>query len=215
MKKVITLVLVCVIVMTSFAVAENESGFKLRSGIEFGDTIEIIAEKEKSLTRTSDGSKVYEGRISGYDDATCEFFFDDDERLESMMYSFDCFSRDATNSCYDALYSGLVRKYGNPEGNTGGNCELITGPAITNMAFTVYLLGELDGYAADYYDYDEWIVDCAEYHVKIDIVSFYHRDDDFNYTYSVYLSYHKYTDEDYQEKIDAKKNERDEVDSDL
>ena len=66
MKKIITFVLACVIMMTSCAFAEDDGEFKLRSGIEFGDTIEMIVEKEKTLSRTSDGSKVFKGKISGF-----------------------------------------------------------------------------------------------------------------------------------------------------
>ena len=83
------------------------------------------------------------------------------------------------------------------------------------MAITVYVFGSLDGYSADYTDYDEWIVDCDDYHVKIDMTSYYLRDKSYNYTYTVSLSYHYYTDEDYDAAVREKQGERQEVDDDL
>lgn len=212
MKKLCCLVLLLMFSLTTIALADE---FLLRNGILFGDTMEDILSKEKTLVRNSETSNTFSGRISGINDSECAFGFDDDGKLKSMTYSFDCYSRDNTDNTYDTLYDGLVRKYGKAEGNTGGDCELITGPAISNMAIWVYLFGELDGWSADYYDYDEWIIDCADYYVKIDLVSYYYRNDDFEYTYNVELSYLKYTEADYQSELDKKKNEREEVDDDL
>lgn len=205
--------LVILMVLTSnFAFAEE---FELRNGICFGDTMETIVEKETTLTRKSDDSTSFSGRIAGFDDSDCDFEFDENEKLISMNYEFTCYSKDSTMTNYKTLYDSLVRKYGKPKGNTGGNCELITGPAVSTMAIWVYLFGELDGCSSDYYDYDEWIVDVSDYHVKIDLVSYYYRNSDFKYTYSINLSYLKYTDEDYQKEIDKKTDERNEVDNDL
>ena len=214
MKKHILLavVLMCIISLSSLAQAEE---FELRSGIHFGDTIEVIAQKETTLTRDSDTSNSFTGKIAGFSDSTCDFSFDDDNKMVSMTYEFDCFSRDTTKSNYKTLYDSLVRKYGKPEGNTGGDCELIIGPALIRMALWVYGIGEMDGYSADYYDYDEWVVECDDYYVKIDLVSYYYRDDDYEYTYTINLSYYKYTDADYQEKLNEKRSEREEVDNDL
>ena len=204
-----------VILFSVSAVAGNDDDFVLRSGIKFGDTIDTIVQKEKTLTRNSETSNTFTGKIAGYSDSECSFVFDDDGKLESMTYSFDCLSKDFTNSTYENLYDGLVRKYGKPKGNTLGNCELITGPALNRMSLWVYFFGELDGWSANYYDYDEWIVDCLNYHVKVDLVSYYYRNSDYKYTYTVELSYLKYTDEEYQKEIDKKQEMFDEVDTDL
>ena len=219
MKKLIS-ILMCVCMLlaglnAAFAEAED---FELRSGIHFGDTIDDIVEKETTLTRLDEESNEFQGRISGYDDASCMFTFDDDGKLEDMKYSFGsgvCYSRDKMNDVYLELYRGLVRKYGTAIGNTGGTCELITGSAIDTMAFYVYLLGELDGYSSDYTDYDEWIVDTKGGHVKIDLVSYYLRNSDFEYSYYVDLSYKFYTDEDFKAAQQEKQAARDEVDNDL
>ena len=219
MKKLISL-LMCVCMLLAglgAAIAEAED-FELRSGIHFGDTIDDIVEKETTLTRLNEESNEFQGRISGYDDASCMFIFDDDGKLEDMKYSFGsgvCYSRDRMNDVYLELYRGLVRKYGTAIGNTGGTCELITGSARDEMALFVYLIGELDGYSSDYTDYDEWIVDTKGGHVKIDLVSFYLRNSDFEYSYYVDLSYKFYTDEDFKAAQQEKQAARDEVDNDL
>lgn len=204
--------LACMLLITSCVYAEE---FTLRSGIQFGDTLEVIASKEKTLKRDSEDSDSFTGRIAGFDNASCDFYFDDENKMISMLYEFDCYSKESTKTKYKTLYDSLVRKYGKPEGNTGGSCELITGPALNRMTMWVYLFGELDGWSADYYDYDEWIVECDDYYVKVDLVSYYYRDSDYEYTYVIDLSYHQYTDEDYQEEVDKKVNEREEVDNDL
>ena len=219
MKKLISLLMcVCMLLAGLGAAFAEAEDFELRSGIHFGDTIDDIVEKETTLTRLNEESNEFQGRISGYDDASCMFTFDDDGKLEDMRYIFGsdvCYSRDKMNNVYLDLYRGLVRKYGTAIGNTGGSCELITGSAIDTMTLYVYLLGELDGYSSDYTDYDEWIVDTKGGHVKIDLVSFYLRNSDFEYSYYVDLSYKFYTDEDFKAAQQEKQAARDEVDNDL
>lgn len=215
MRKIVSVLtaVVLLISMTSIAFAADE--FTLRNGILFGDTMDDILTKETTLTRKSDTSNWFEGKIAGYSNSECGFYFDDSEKLVSMDYEFSCSSRDNTNEVYKKLYQSLVRQYGKAEGNTGGSCELITGPALTNMAIAVYLLAESDGWGGDYIDYDEWIIDTDNYHVKIDLVSYYYHNSDYDYTYMVELSYHKYTDDDLQTVIEEKQTEQNEVDDDL
>ena len=194
-----------------------DSDFTLRSGIMFGDTMEDILKKETKLERTGEDSNEFKGTVAGYSDVTCTFAFDDDEKLKSMEYGFSnaCTSRDTMNDVYKKLYDSLYRQYGKPLGNTGGSCHLITGPAITSMSLWVYLVGALPDNDGDYSDYDEWVLDVEDYHVKIDIISYYYRNSDYDYSYFVNLSYLKYTDEDYDNAVDEKRNEQSEVDSDL
>ena len=207
----ISIAILCMILLLcSTALADD---FTLRSDIHFGDTMETILQKETTLTRTSETSNsdtVSLKTVNGK-----KYAFDDEGKLISMTYEFDCTSRESTNSHYKTLYDSLVRKYGSPLGNTNGSCHLITGPAMSNMAVWVYLFGTFNGWSADYYDYDEWTVDCDDYHVKIDLVSFYYRNSDYEYTYEVNLSYKQYTDAEYQAALDEKKTEREAVDNDL
>ncbi len=217
MKKIATTFVCLVLLLSISSIGFAEEEFKLRNGIMFGDTIEEIVAKETSLTREGENSNWFKGKIAGYSNAECGFYFDDNGKLISMDYSFSesCTSRESTNDVYKKLYQSLVRQYGKAEGNTGGSVELITGPAIDRMAMWVYLLGSFDKCAGDYYDYDEWIIDSNDYHVKIDLVSYYYRNSDYEYSYFLDLSYHMYTDEEYLAKIDEKISEQNEVDDDL
>ncbi len=219
MKRCVSILvaLVFVIGISTFAFAED--GFTLRNGILFGDTMADILNKETKLTRSGDDSNSFKGTIAGYSGAECTFSFDDDDKLVSMNYTFGSSicgsSRDTTKDVYKKLYDSVVRQYGKPLGNTGGKCYLITGPAIDSMSLVVYLLGTLDGYKGDYIDYDEWTLRYDEYNVKIDLISYYYRDKDYDYHYTVGLSYHKYTDAEYDAKVQEKKGEQEEIDNDI
>lgn len=218
MKKTLSLMLTVLMLMTFCLTSASAEDFTLRNGILFGDTMDAILTKETTLVRESDSNNWFNGRIAGYDDAQCGFYFDDDGLLISMDYSFDddiCTSRDTAGSVYETLYKSLNRKYGAPLGNVGGSCYIITGPAIDRMALYVYLFGTLDGYSGDYLDYDEWIVDMDGYHVKIDLIEYYYRNSDYDYFYHVDVSYHRFTDADLNEAQEEKQHENDEIDNDM
>lgn len=212
--------LLCVLLALScmsFALADDD--FTLRSGIKFGDTMEDILAKETTLVRTTDESNfTFTGKIAGYDDAGCIFYFDDDGKLIDMDYTFInlCTSKDTTNDVYKKLYQSLVRQYGSPLGNTNGSCNLITGKAMENMALWVYFFVPLmDNFAGNYIDYDEWIVEADGYSVKIDLISYYVRDATYKYQYFLDLSYHYFTDADVEEARNEKQSAQAEIDSDL
>lgn len=208
----------CLFLLVSLIPTASADEFVLRSGIEFGDTMDIILQKETALTRESETSNAFKGKIAGFSDASCIFYFDDNDRLESMDYAFGsdvCTSKEKMNDVYEELYGSLCRKYGKPLGNTGGSCYLITGPAIDRMAAFVYFLGTMDGYSADYVDYDEWLVDDGNDHVKIDLISYYFRDKKYSYDYYVDVSYHHYTDADVEAEQAEKQEKRAEVDNDM
>lgn len=207
----ISIAILCMILLLCSAALADD--FTLRSDIHFGDTMETILQKETTLTRTSETSNSFSGTIAGYSGSTCDFAFDDEGKLTSMMYEFKCTSRESTNDLYKTLYDSLVRKYGSPLGITNGNCHLITGPAMDKIGF-VYFIRTIDDWSADYYDYDEWIVDCDDYHVKIDLVSYYVRNQS-TYLYYANLSYKQYTDAEYQAALNEKKTEREAIDNDL
>lgn len=218
MKRFFILLLAFSVLLTTVSVSFADEDFQLRSGIAFGDDFEDILKKETTLTPPSDSSYVFSGKIAGYSNSNCSFFFrEDDKDLISMNYDFSnsCSSRDNLDSVYRDLYQSLCRKYGKPLGNTGGRVELITGPAMDRLALFVYLLGQLDGCSGDYIDYDEWIVDCNGYHVKIDLCGYYVRNSSYEYNYHLDCSYHYYTDDDVTEARNKKKGEQDIVDNDM
>ena len=103
----ISIAILCMILLLcSTALADD---FTLRSDIHFGDTMETILQKETTLTRTSETSNSFSGTIAGYSGSTCDFAFDDEGKLISMTYEFDCTSRESTNSHYKTLYDSLLK----------------------------------------------------------------------------------------------------------
>ena len=217
MKRYIGVLLTMILIVGMCAIAFADD-FTLRNGILFGDTIEDILTKETKLERESEDGNWFKGTIAGYSGAECGFYFDDDSKLYAMDYCFGpnvCTSRDRVNDVYKTLYDSVVRQYGKPLGNTGGTVNLITGPAFERMSLWVYLLGTLDGNKGDYYDYDEWTLNFDNYNVKIDMISYYYRDSNYDYSYYIDLSYKKYTDEDFNAALKEKQGEREEVDSDI
>lgn len=219
MKRCFSILLTLILIIGICPSVLADDGFTLRNGILFGDTMDTILGKETKLTRESDDSNWFKGSIAGYSGAECGFYFDDDDKLESMCYNFGSSvcgsSRDTTDSVYKTLYDSVTRQYGKPLGNTGGKCYIITGPAVEQMSVWVYLFGSLDGCKGDYIDYDEWTLPFDDYNVKIDLISYYYRNKDYEYSYYVSLSYHKYTDADVDTQIQEKQDERDAVDVDI
>ena len=217
MKKVVSIILCLFISICILDSSFADDEFTLRNGILFGDTMDDILSKETVLEREGDDSRWFKGKIAGYNNARCGFYFDENEKLVSMSYDFSesCYNRESTDDVYKKLYQSLVRQYGKAKGNTGGTTYIITGPAFERMALWVYLLGALDKCAGNYYDYDEWVVYAKDYQVKIDLISYYYRNSDYEYSYFCDLSYHKFTDDELDTEIQKKKDEENEVDDDL
>ncbi len=214
--RLISMLLILCCVTSAFA----EEEFTLRSGIKFGDTLEEIVKKETSLKQKEKDRNWFKGTIAGNKDSEAGFFFDDSGKLTDMVYVFDQFGKDYKSSedvsnVYATLYRSIENKYGSPIGNTGGSLELITGKAISRSAFYIALSKSFDGCDGDYIDYDEWTVDCSGGHVKIDLMSFYYRNQKYEYTFEVDLSYHFYTDAEYEEALNEKIAERRAIDDDI
>ena len=218
MKQIISILLTAILLLGCCVSALAEE-FQLRNGIMFGDTLEAVKSKETLTIQSSSVDKTnnvwFDGKIAGMD-GSVRFDFDEETgKLTEMLYSFKTRStKDSVDSEYSTLYQSLVRKYGNPLGNTGGNMHLITGEAIESAA-TIIALYMIIGGTGDFRDYDEWIVDCGSYNVKIDLISYYYRTKDYDYTYGNKLSYHYYTNEDYLSAIQDKLNENAAIDNDL
>ena len=58
-------------------------------------------------------------------------------------------------------------------------------------------------------------MDNQDGHVKIDLISYYYRDNEYKYYYRIDVSYHFYTDGDYEQAVADKVAERNQVDDDL
>lgn len=206
-----------------FLVSSTVEDFSLRNEINFGDSEQTVKSKETMpLTRTrtqdtqSGGIILWSefGKISGYDGSTVGFLFDKNDRLTEMKYLFSETSFEDTNSSrYDAIYDGLVRKYGEPlpfdDGNVFNICSSIFSDA--NLIIT---LNKLFG-VGDIDRYNEWIVKIndTEY-VKIDLESdYYGKTSDIKYRMRV--GYKIFTIDDYYEVIGEKHSKQETVDNDL
>jgi len=231
MKKTLIILLACLLVIGNIAfpvfaeTAEEETGFTLRNGIKFGDSIEDVKSKETfaidedSSTIADDGSITWleteEGTISGYD-GYVSFHFGEDSCLDEMKYHFsETTLKDSCQSRFDTLRDGLTRKYGTPLGNYGGNCYVITTSAIDGAVLMYTLIDMMDG-VGDYLDYDEWIVDIGkDEHVKIDMIAYYYGTSYSDLTYYLDIAYKYFTDDDLLNKQQEKQEQQDAVDNDL
>ena len=218
MKKAISMIVVCILLFINCSVSLAEEEFALRNGILFGDTLDIVKQKETLALNSSDdkiNNVWFEGTIAGMSGSVRFDFNEETGGLTDMLYSFDTYSsKDSVDNDYSTLKKSLIRKYGNPIGNTGGSLHIIVGPAIEYGATIIALYKYIDG-TGDFRDYDEWIVKANGYNVKIDLISCYTRDSDFEYTYYNVVSYHYYTDDDYLNAIQEKMDENAAIDNDL
>lgn len=198
-------------------VSSNVEEFSLRNGINFGDSIEEVKEKE-TLTFQSSSSTTLQtnpGTVSGYDDTTITFSFNDDQ-LKEMSYKFEeTSSRDLVNSEYDTIYKGLVRKYGEPL-DTGGGSTYIINTSVFERSLLALSLKKLIGGAGDYVDYDEWLVKVNnDYYVKIDLLSYYIGESYSKAEYSLVVGYRKITEDEIITAKNEKQEKQNKVDNDL
>lgn len=217
MKKVLCLLVLVSMLFSGSALADE---FVLRNGIVFGDTLDIVKQKEtltiQSSSEDKDNNVWFDGTIAGME-GSVRFDFDEETgKLTDMLYSFDSKTdKDFVDNDYSTLFQSLSRKYGTPLGNSGGSLHIITGLAIEYPATIIGLYRYLIEGAGDFRDYDEWVVEADGYKVKIDLSSYYVRDKDYNYTYYNALSYHFFTDADYAAAIKGKMEENAAIDNDL
>ena len=213
MKKAVCMLLVFVL-MCPFAFAELED-FTIRNGISFGDTISEVREKETLTIKEADDEFPFtlttvEGTVAGIEDSEIEYSFDEEKKLNEVVYNFDTvYSRESADANYAAITDGLIRKYGSP---LDGSFAIV-GSIVESIAFQVAFT-QLMGDRADLINSEEWVVDFGDYYVKIDHMNYY-------YTYSgeMYyrqaLCYKYFTDEDLTEVSNEIAEERAAVDSDL
>lgn len=237
MKKGIALLLVSIFMLLSISAVAEE--FTLRNGICFGDTMEEVLEKETfAIDDMADGTNdeeasssddddeddeeeypyyitTVEGTVAGISDSYIRYNFDADKTLKEVIYYFDSNSdKDLSDSDYESVYDGLVRKYGSPLGYSNGKCYIISGAAIEGAVISAYLMEMLGGYG-DIRDYDEWDVDTGDYHVKIELAQYYHGASYSDLTYNNRMSYTYFTDEDLAAAMSEKQDAREAVDNDL
>lgn len=199
----------------------SEEQFSFRNGIHFGDTVEVVWEKEEKLTpdTTYGETNVFKGEIAGYKDATCIYFFEGDNNgMSDVYYSFDkksgINSRDALTAAYDKLNESLVRQYGEPLGFEDGNFYLFKGRAIDLMILDLGIfsfVSKENGFLA----YDEWIVEYPTEKVKIDETAFYYTDYKGDKVYHLLVSYTPFNDETLTSLIESAEAKQSSIDDDL
>ena len=122
MKKIIGLMLLISIILTSVACAEE---FSVRGNIDFSTTKEEIMRIEEAnglegeIAPTgndfyTENSILYEGIVfANSEDTDVIYYFDEDDKLVSIMYMFDWFEDEETAiEQYNTLNSTLESKYG-------------------------------------------------------------------------------------------------------
>lgn len=228
MKKFTTL-LITLMVLFSFCYSANAEEFTLRNGIAFGDSMEDVKSKETIAIDTIDDEfgendaesdhpysiTTKEDTVAGISGSQIFYHFDKDKKLCEVVYFFASSSnKDIIDSNYETINSGLVRKYGSPLGNSNGKSHIITSSAI-NDAVLIYEIMKMVGGVGDMRDYDEWIVRCDNYNVKIDQVCYYAGSSYSDINYMHCLGYKYFTDEMLKDKQNEKKEQQETVDNDI
>ncbi len=238
MKKLISIIVALLLVFfTTTAMAEE---FTLRNGIAFGDSMETVLAKETlevddiedgsdegTSTDTEDDDSedeselpyyftTCEGTVAGIENSYIKYNFDANKTLREVIYYFESYSsKDTSDSDYESINDGLIRKYGSPLGYSNGDCYIFSGAALESAVISAYIFSDLlDGYG-DIRDYDEWDVETGDYHVKIEQVQFYYGSSYSDIKYAHQMSYTYFTDDDLQAEKDAKRESQEAVDNDL
>lgn len=193
MKKMLVCLMIAVLLMLSAASALE--GFTLRNGVQFGDTIEQIREKETLVlkdpvtrfdftTFTSlTALWTQKGTVAGIDGVEIGYLFDRSKKLAEVQWKLPANeSAGTSDSRYSALYNAMVIKYGAPLACSNGTHFAITGIAI-DQAY-----GPLRNCA-------EWVHDCGDGHyVKIELVQFNDGERAAQPTFSIHVGYTYFTD---------------------
>lgn len=158
---------------------DTSTQFTLRSGIQFGDTVDEVKEKETSLELRNEydppNSKYghmleYNGTIAGYD-GTAAFEFGE-SGLKQMYYSFSASSSlitETTNpeDIYKTIYESCARQYGD---------ELKSGEEFPVGGYAVdEALFKIENADAKLQKYNQWVIlnDNGIDGVKVDLVMYY------------------------------------------
>lgn len=194
MKKIVAVLLAAVLALAACS-ALAAGDFPLRDGIRFGDTLDDINRK---ITLTlEDGSKGktnkvwYTGDIAGIH-GEARFDFDESTgELTDMLYTFETKEQlPPTQSEYNLLREGLIRKYGEPLNNPDGKRHEVTGTAFEHAETLIRLWTQMLSGGGEILNYEEWIVEADGYSVKIDLVCYHYRNSGDTLYYSNDISYH-------------------------
>ena len=117
MRKLFYAVVFLVVTCLVFSCATAEETFVFRKGIQFGDSMDSIREKEKdSGVLSEDEGHLYytEKELSGIRNSSITYFFEDNG-LKAITISYDTnMSSAKAEKDYQVINEGLIRKYGDP-----------------------------------------------------------------------------------------------------
>lgn len=242
MKRVISILSLLALLASLFPVAFADDTFTLRDGIEFGDTLDTVESKNKTLKKVTtckqynyirtaninsvdwleqafkkypDNGVWFNGKILGWADMDCGFFFRDDA-LIGMNYSFPFtkYGSDSAVACYRDIRDSLIKKYGEPLDISDGYTFVLTGPAFERMNRVKYLSAWEVTSEVETIDTKEWYIEKESYNVKIDLVIYtYSR----NKSYDIFidLSYQKFTPEEYEKALQKNRAKANALDDEL
>ncbi len=172
------------------ASASGAQEFVLRNGIHFGDTIDVVREKETQLSFKSQqnpteeeeySSLIYTGTISGIEESTAEFKFLNGE-LKVIVYELgESYMPSAGSgmlkqtyhsvfvSQFDEITAALTAKYGSPAENE--NIYGFYGETMDSLLSSI-AFSSVFGTSLDYDDIrsEEWFIQVENGYVKIDNV---------------------------------------------
>lgn len=234
MKRLLSLVLVLFLLAGTVASAEE---FTLRNGIAFGDTMDEVLEKETfgiaevvdSIEDNTEEEVAYEemmeetlpysiktkeSSLAGIDGSCIIYSFDENKTLREVEYVFRSSTfGDLIDADYESVNAGLISKYGDPLGYTNGDFYIFTGSMVKDIILALSI-NQMLGSIAGLKDYDEWVVDTEDYHVKIEQLEYYSDvSEGINYCHRVGYTY--FTDEQLAEKLDEKQANQETVYGDL
>lgn len=199
-----------------------ESGFTLRNGICFGDSMETVREKETlpfseiaEIFLEENQLQTESGEVAGFKGVSVRYTFEEG-RLAEVMWDMGNFSsNELSDSCYEKLYKAYTSKYGAALGNTNGKCHLITSNAM-DEAVTLFMFYSLSDGVGDMRDYAEWIVHYGQNeNVKIDLVQFYYGESYSKLCRTICVGYKYFTDDDLDAAIQEKETENQTITNDI
>lgn len=222
MKKLFAILLACSMLLGGAPALAEESGFTLRNGVKFGDTVDEVKAKETFEVDTTQGDEynlyMAKGTVAGISDTEIWYRFDE---MTGLLYDVrwslpSYYSADSSDNDYSKLYKAFVSKYGDPLGYSNGSCYIITGSAIEAAATIGYLYKELLDGVGDIRDYAEWDVKVGNgEHVKIELVQYYYGTSYSDMQYYINVGYSDFTDEELENALKEKREENEAVMNDI
>lgn len=197
LRRLLPMLLVVMLINTLTVIADD---FVLRNDIQFGDSVSEVQKKETLTTKrdtNDDGETELEtpegGTIAGIDDSKVTFTFNKDDELYDMRYYF-------YEDAYDTLSDALIDKYGDPL-EPDGDVIFVTRTSALTAAARLNSMYEMLGDKMEVLGFSQWLVECDDYSVKIDLIEMNFYNSSKPHDYYTLIGYRKVTDEEVQNDI--------------